>query len=54
VDTFLTPLASVAKETKHLDPAFMADGNNVTEAFVQYMKPLVGELPKVGSLDEIK
>ncbi|MGA2439743.1 MAG: 6-phosphofructokinase [Tepidisphaeraceae bacterium] len=54
VDTFLTPLASVAKETKHLDPAFLAEGNNVTEAFVQYVKPLVGELPKVGSLDEIK
>ena len=54
VDTFLTPLASVAKETKHLDPAYLAEGNNVTEAFVQYVKPLVGELPKVGSLDEIK
>jgi 6-phosphofructokinase 1 len=54
VDTFLTPLASVAKETKHLDAAFLSEGNNVTEAFVQYVKPLVGELPKVGSLDEIK
>jgi ATP-dependent phosphofructokinase / diphosphate-dependent phosphofructokinase len=54
IDTFLTPLATVAKETKHLDPSYIADGNNVTDAFIQYVKPLVGELPKVGSLDEIK
>jgi len=54
IDTFLTPLATVAKETKHLDPSFMADGNNVTDAFIQYVKPLVGDLPKVGSLDEMK
>jgi 6-phosphofructokinase len=54
IDTFLTPLASVAKETKHLDPSFIADGNNVTDAFIQYVKPLVGELPKTGSFDEMK
>ncbi len=54
IDTFLTPLATVAKETKHLDPSFIADGNNVTDAFIQYVKPLVGDLPKVGSLDEMK
>lgn len=54
VETFITPLASVAKETKHMEAAFIADGNNITDAFVQYVKPLVGELPKVGSLDEVK
>jgi 6-phosphofructokinase 1 len=54
IDTFLTPLATVAKETKHMDPAYIADGNNITDAFVQYVKPLVGDLPKVGSLEEIK
>ncbi|MGD0464751.1 MAG: 6-phosphofructokinase [Tepidisphaeraceae bacterium] len=54
IDIFLTPLASVAKETKHLEASYIADGNNITEAFVQYVKPLVGELPKVGSLEEIK
>jgi ATP-dependent phosphofructokinase / diphosphate-dependent phosphofructokinase len=54
IDTFLTPLASVAKETKHLDASYIADGNNITDAFVQYVRPLVGELPKVGSVDEIK
>jgi 6-phosphofructokinase 1 len=54
IDTFLTPLATVAKETKHLDPSYISNGNNVTDAFIQYVKPLVGDLPKVGSLDEIK
>jgi ATP-dependent phosphofructokinase / diphosphate-dependent phosphofructokinase len=54
VDTFLTPLSTVAKETKHMDASYIADGNNITDAFVQYVKPLVGELLKVGSFEEIK
>jgi 6-phosphofructokinase len=53
IETFLTPLATVARETKHMDPSYLADGNNITEAFIKYVKPLVGELPKVGSLDEV-
>jgi 6-phosphofructokinase 1 len=53
IETFLTPLATVAKETKHLDASYISDGNNITDAFVQYVTPLVGPLPKVGSLDEI-
>lgn len=53
IETFLTPLATVAKETKHLDASYIADGNNITDAFVQYVTPLVGPLPKVGSFDEI-
>jgi 6-phosphofructokinase 1 len=53
IETFLTPLATVAKETRKMDPAFLAEGNNVTEAFVDYVRPLVGELPRVGSLDEV-
>jgi ATP-dependent phosphofructokinase / diphosphate-dependent phosphofructokinase len=54
IDTFLTPLSTVARETKHMDASYIADGNNITDAFVQYVKPLVGDLPKVGSLDEVK
>jgi ATP-dependent phosphofructokinase / diphosphate-dependent phosphofructokinase len=53
IETFLTPLATVARETKHMDPSYLADGNNITDAFIKYCKPLVGDLPKVGSLDEI-
>ncbi len=51
VDTFLTPLKSVARETKHLADEYMVDGNNITQAFIDYARPLVGELPIVGTLD---
>ena len=54
IETFLTPLSTVARETKHLDPSYIADGNNITEAFREYAKPLVGGLPRVGTFDELK
>jgi 6-phosphofructokinase 1 len=54
IETFLAPLASVARETKHLDPAYIANGNNITDAFKAYAAPLVGPLPKVGTFDELK
>ena len=54
IETFLTPLSTVARETKHLDPSYIANGNNITEAFKNYAAPLVGPLPRVGSLDELK
>ena len=40
-------------DLKHLDPAWIADGNNITDAFVQYAKPLIGTLPVVGTFDEL-
>jgi 6-phosphofructokinase 1 len=52
IETFLTPLSTVARETKHLDPSYILDGNNISEAFKQYVRPLVGKLPVVGSFDE--
>jgi len=54
IDTFLTPLSTVARETKHLDPSYIADGNNITDAFREYARPLVGGLPRVGTFDELK
>jgi 6-phosphofructokinase 1 len=48
IETFLTPLDTVAKETKHMDAAYIEGGNNITEAYVRYVRPLVGELPEVG------
>ncbi len=54
IETFLTPLASVARETRHLDHSFMEGGNNITQAFIDYARPLVGTLPIVGSFDELK
>ncbi len=53
IETFLTPLSTVAKETKHMDPSFLSGGNNVTQAFLDYAKPLVGPLPPVGTFDEL-
>jgi hypothetical protein len=44
----------VARETKHLDPSFIRNGNDITEAFEQYARPLVGPLPPVGSFDELQ
>ena len=53
IETFLTPLSTVARETRHLDPVYIADGNNITDAFKQYARPLVGKLPVVGTFDEL-
>jgi 6-phosphofructokinase 1 len=54
VETFLTPLSTVAKETKHMSAEFITDGNNITPAFEKYARPLVGKLPVVGTFDEYK
>jgi len=54
IETFVTPLNTVARETKHMDASYIADGNNITEAFKQYARPLVGTLPRVGTFDELK
>jgi 6-phosphofructokinase 1 len=54
VETFLTPLETVARETKHMDPAHIVNGNDVSDAFKAYAAPLVGPLPRVGTFDELK
>ncbi len=50
IKTILTPLSTVARVTKHMDPSYITGGNNVTEAYLDYCKPLVGKLPVVGTL----
>ncbi len=53
VTYFRTKLASVAEKTKSLNPEFIvADGNNVTAAFVDYALPLTGGLPKTAYLGD--
>ena len=48
------PLASVAKVTRHMPDEFIApEGNDVTEAFLAYARPLVGPLPKIGRLHAV-
>jgi len=48
---FITPLSTVAKETTHVaDEHINAEGNDVTHAWLGYIRPLVGELPVIGRL----
>jgi ATP-dependent phosphofructokinase / diphosphate-dependent phosphofructokinase len=54
VELHLTPLHTVARETKHMDPSHIKDGNDITDAFAEYARPLIGPLPIVGSFDEFK
>ncbi len=48
------PLASVAKVTRHMPDEFIAAaGNDVTDAFLAYARPLAGPLPKIGRLQAV-
>jgi 6-phosphofructokinase 1 len=53
IETFLTPLKTVARETKHMDPSYIENGNNISQAFIDYASPIIGKLPVVGSFDEL-
>jgi 6-phosphofructokinase 1 len=47
IEIFRTELANVAEKTKPMPDEFInADGNGVTDAFVEYATPLTGGLPK--------
>lgn len=52
VECFVTPLPTVAKETKPMPRDWLtAAGNDVvSEKVVPYLKPLVGKLPEIGQL----
>ena len=41
----LTELSNVAKETRDVETAYLAGTNDVTPAFLDYVRPLVGGLP---------
>jgi len=43
-------LADVAAKTRHLDPDWIVDGCDVSEAFIRYAAPIVGPLPETGRL----
>jgi len=50
-ELFITPLSSVAREaTEMKDEYINAAGNDVTQAWLDYVRPLVGDLPKMGNL----
>jgi 6-phosphofructokinase len=54
IETHLTPLSTVARETKHMDESYLRNGNDITEKFEEYARPLVGPLPPTGSFEEMK
>jgi 6-phosphofructokinase len=50
-ECFMTPLSSVAKvATVMKDEYINAAGNDVTQAWLDYVAPLVGDLPRMGRL----
>ena len=50
----VVPLRNVAKETRHMPPAFInRAGNDVTPAFLDYVRPIVGTLPPVGRFQQM-
>ncbi|RLB87066.1 MAG: 6-phosphofructokinase [Deltaproteobacteria bacterium] len=53
VELFRTELANVAEKTKSMPDEFInAEGNGVTDAFVEYAMPFVGPLPKTHYLGD--
>jgi 6-phosphofructokinase 1 len=52
IELDMTSIKNVARETKHLDESYIKNGNDITQAFIDYATPLVGPLPAVGSFAE--
>jgi 6-phosphofructokinase 1 len=50
VDYFLTPLESVAANTKALPREYIVGGNNIADSFKDYARPLMGPLPQADRL----
>jgi 6-phosphofructokinase 1 len=43
-------LSDIAAKTRHLPSEWILNGNNISDAFIKYAKPIVGELPVVEML----
>jgi 6-phosphofructokinase 1 len=54
VETFVTPLETVARHTKHLDPSMIVDGCDISSEFLAYARPLVGALPRTDLFEELR
>jgi 6-phosphofructokinase 1 len=50
----ITPIKNVARETKDMPLDWIVDGCDIGEAYLKYARPIVGELPQVGSFEELK
>jgi len=50
-ECFITPLSTVARDATELKDEYINEaGNDVTQAWLDYVAPLVGELPQMGKL----
>jgi len=51
IDYFYTPLQTVARKSKEMPAKFInKEGNGVTDAFLEYARPLTGPLPQAARL----
>ena len=51
VDFETTPLSEVAEKSKPMPREYInSEGNFVTEEFLEYVRPLVGEIPEFAAL----
>ena len=51
VEYFLTPLDTVARESRGMPPEYINEaGNDVTDAFRNYVRPLAGSLPQMARI----
>lgn len=46
-------LSDVAKVTRDLDPEFLNGHADISDAFLDYVRPLVGDIPQMGRLSDI-
>ena len=53
VDYQIVELARVAKETRPLEPHFIRGDNDIEPAFLDYVRPLAGKLPRMARLTDV-
>ncbi|MDF1839663.1 MAG: 6-phosphofructokinase, partial [Planctomycetota bacterium] len=49
----VTALEDVAQKTKVMPENFLEGDHDVSPAFLEYLRPLVGDLPKIGRLSDL-
>lgn len=54
IELDFTSIKNVARDTKHLADEYIRNGNDITQAFIDYVKPLVGALPVVGTFEQMR
>lgn len=53
VEYDVTALENVAQKTRDMPKKFLSGDHDVTPAFLDYLRPLVGDLPKIGRLSDL-